>query len=238
VEFFKRHAGWLLPILLMLAITPWTPKLDLSLAHWSFDAEIGGIPSPKYNGFSSNAFFDIMFKYGLIPAQFTCGVAALFFLLTYYKPKYKAYRRPALMLALTMCIGAGAFAHVLFKEFWGRPRPRQIVQFGGKQEFRPYYLPSLKKPIEPSKSFPSGHSTCGFYFFALYFLGKRYKNKPLEYIGLITSITLGILLSYTRLAQGGHFLSDVLFAALLMWESAYFSDWLIYDCAYVSKRLE
>ena len=55
--------------------------------------------------------------------------------------------------------------------------------------------------------------------------------------GLIISFGLGILLSMARIVQGGHFISDVLFAALLMWETAYFVDWLVFDCKAVANRL-
>jgi lipid A 4'-phosphatase len=228
----KKTALWLLPLLFFLLITPWISTLDLTITRWIYAAGDG-----KGSGFYSNALLDFFYKYGLLPAQATCGITGLLFLFSYKYEKLKAYRKVALALSLSMFIGSGIIAHVLLKECWGRPRPKQMEEFGGKQQFRPYYLPNPHQP-EPSKSFPSGHATCGFYFFIFYFVGKRTKNRTMQYGGLFLSIFLGILLSATRMVQGGHFLSDIIAAALLMWESAILSDWLVFDYAPLTRKLE
>jgi membrane-associated PAP2 superfamily phosphatase len=220
----------------MLILTPFTSAIDLDVARACYSTQdpTGAIQK----GFTSNSFFSFMFKYGCLPAHFTFGIATISFVLSFYMPKFRPYRSATLMISLCMIIGAGLIAHTLLKEFWGRPRPRQVIEFGGKQEFRPYYVPSLKKPPEPSKSFPSGHSTCGFYFFCLYFVGKRYHSRLLTNVGLVVSLGLGILLSMARVIQGGHFMSDVIFSAFLMWETAYFMDWLVFDCKAVRQKLK
>jgi membrane-associated PAP2 superfamily phosphatase len=89
-----------------------------------------------------------------------------------------------------------------------------------------------------AKSFPSGHSTCGFYFLCLYFAGRRTSSRLLQALGLGIGLGYGILLSVVRIVQGGHFISDCLFAALLMWEVAYFVDWLVFECEAVRRRLQ
>ncbi|MDB6080839.1 MAG: hypothetical protein JWO53_111 [Chlamydiia bacterium] len=237
MSFLRRNALWLIPILIMFAITPFTPELDMAIARWTYYTNIAGDPSSVHTGFSSNSFFDVMYKHGCIPSQLTCGIATLIFLLSFYIPKLQKMRAVSLTLSLCMIIGAGIITHQLLKETWGRPRPRHIIEFGGKQDFRPYYIPRITPAPEPSKSFPSGHSTCGFYFFCLYFLGRRYKSPLLKSIGIIAGGGLGIFLSMARIVQGGHFLSDVLFAALLMWETAYFVDWLVFDYKIIPRLL-
>ena len=237
MNFLKRNALWLLPILLMLLITPFTPSLDMAVANWAYHNNIAGVPSATHHGFSSNTLFDLMYKFGCIPAQATCGIAAFLFALSFRYPQLKSSRQTTLTLSLCMLIGAGILTHTFFKECWGRPRPRQIVEFGGPLKYRPYYKPLLEKQPIPSKSFPSGHSTCGFYFFCLFFLGRRANNNWLKATGLILGLGLGILLSIARIIQGGHFLSDTFFAALIMWETAYFVDWLVFTYKPVAKRL-
>lgn len=238
---FCRNALWLGPIIIALLITPFTPTLDLELARWTYHNPVAGEVSEKYHGFSSNFFFDVMFLFGGIPAEAIGGLATLLLAYSVYKQKYKPsnmtqfllkfkpWRATALVLSLNLIIGCGIITHTLFKEFWGRPRPRQVEEFGGKQQFKPYYIPALKKPPEPSKSFPSGHSTTGFYFFCIYFLGRRYQKKWLTRLGFTLGAAFGIILSITRIVQGGHFLSDVFFGALIMWETAYFVDWLVFE---------
>ena len=72
-----------------------------------------------------------------------------------------------------MVVGAGFIVHTALKDHWGRPRPKQIIAFGGEQTFRPFYSPNFFHQPEPSKSFPCGHCTMGFYFFAVAFALRR-----------------------------------------------------------------
>ena len=229
MNFIKRNALWLFPIFFLLLFAPFSVAIDMEIASRAY--------SEANKSFSTNNFYDIVFRFGCIPAQASCGIAVIYFLLSYYSSRYHAYRKTALAVALPMIIGAGLLTITFFKEHWGRPRPRQVEQFGGTQAFRPFYVPSLSKPPVPSKSFPSGHSTCGFYFFIFFFLGRRFQNRLLESIGLLAAFGLGIFLCITRIVQGGHFLSDTLFAAFLMWETAYFVDWLVFEYAPLTQRL-
>lgn len=219
-----HYIQWWLPILLMLVVTPFTPAMDLAASSFFYQ------PTADGGGqFSSNAFFDFMFVYGVVPADITAGLAIVVFILSYFSSYWKQWRSSALVLILTLAIGAGFITHVLLKDHWGRPRPKQVEEFGGMQTFRPYYKPNFFHQPEPSKSFPCGHCSMGFYFFALALVGKRKKNRVLYVTGLILAVTLGITLSLTRIAQGGHFLSDALMTALIMWLTALTCDWLIFS---------
>jgi membrane-associated PAP2 superfamily phosphatase len=64
----------------------------------------------------------------------------------------------------------------------------------------------------------------GFYFFSLYFLGKRIEKKWLMWWGIFLAFFLGTLLSWARMAQGGHFLSDNIVSLLIMAGTAYVLD--------------
>ena len=132
------------------------------------------------------------------------------------------------MLILSLTLGSGIISYCLLKTWWGRPRPHQLVEFGGSQSFKPYYKPDITFPPKSLKSFPSGHATTGFYFFVIYFIGRRLNSKRLKITGLLLGAGLGGLLSFARVMQGGHFVSDVIVAAIIMWLSAYASDLLLY----------
>ncbi|HBH49073.1 MAG TPA: PAP2 family protein, partial [Bacteroidales bacterium] len=43
-------------------------------------------------------------------------------------------RRWALMMILTIVLGPGLLVNATFKDNWGRPRPNEIVEFGGKEK--------------------------------------------------------------------------------------------------------
>jgi len=108
-----------------------------------------------------------------------------------------------------------------------RPRPKQVIEFGGIQEFRPFYQPNFFHQPEPSKSFTCGHCTMGFYFFALALVVRRLNYRKTFWITLMFAFALGIALSLARIGQGGHFFSDTLISALIMWLTAYACDrWL------------
>lgn len=208
----KKHLPWLLPILFLFLLAPFTPWLDLEIS--SFFYEPG-------KGFQVSSFNDLIFNWATVPAMIVGIASAITFCVSWYVPEWERLRRTSLYLALVMAVGAGLLVHVVLKDHWGRPRPRQVVEFGGTQAFRPFYEPNFFAQPEPSKSFTCGHCTMGFYFFALAIAGKRLGLKEMTKWGWILAIALGALLSYVRIAQGGHFFTDVLFSALIMWLAAY-----------------
>ncbi|MGA8163705.1 MAG: phosphatase PAP2 family protein [Waddliaceae bacterium] len=222
--FLQKNKRWLLPLLAFGLIAPFTPFLDLTIAHYFYD-QGGG----RWEPLLSHPALSFCFQYGPIPGQIIAIAALLAFFSSYLFPHCKSWRPHALVLVLTLVVGAGVISYAVFKSHWGRPRPRQVIQFGGQQEFRPFYQPNFFQQPEPSKSFPSGHCTMGFYFFAVVFLGMRLRNKAIFYLGLLFTIFLGLALSFTRMAQGGHFFSDVITSALIMWLTALIIDQVIYE---------
>lgn len=212
-NFIIRNCGWLLPILAMAAVTPWISALDMRLSTYFYQG---------HGEFSNNKFFMFLFNYGTLPALLIAITASIVFIYTFFSKKHRQWRPVALSLMLTLAIGSGLIVNGILKDHWGRPRPKQIVEFAGKQQFRPYYSPNFFHQPEPSKSFPSGHSSMGFYFFVLALIGKRKNIRWLFWCGMILAILLGVVLSWTRIAQGGHFLSDTMISALIMWLTAYF----------------
>jgi len=217
----KRYWKWLAPLLLMALLTPFTPTLDLTISNF-FYQQGGG-------QFTHTPFLEFVYHYGVLPAQCLVIGSALIYLLSFIIPKWKRARPYTLYLILTLAIGSGFVTHALLKDHWGRPRPKQVIAFDGIQPFRPYYSPNFLGQPEPSKSFPCGHCTMGFFFFAIGFIGRRVQNRKLELFGWIVAIILGTMLSYTRIAMGGHFLSDVLVSAVIMWLTALAFDWLIFE---------
>lgn len=216
--FFFREKSWLWPLIALLLITPFTPAIDLSLSRWFY----------HNHHFQVNAFYTFFYKYGYYPADVTAVVALGVLVASFFKKNLMKWRPAALVLVITLAIGAGLFTHVILKDNWGRPRPKQVVEFGGKQEFRPYYKPNFFHQPEPSHSFPSGHCSTGFFFFALAFVGRREGSRALYWTGLLLAFGLGILLSLTRIAQGGHFFSDTLLAGYVMWLTALLCDRWVY----------
>lgn len=218
----KKHYRWAAPLLLFLAIAPFTPKIDLFLSHLFFDKDTCT--------FFDNSFTHFFYTYGEWPAFMLGGLALGTFIFSFFLKFLKKWRFGSLALVLTLVLGSGIIVNGVLKEYWPRPRPKQIKEFGGEYSFRPFYQPSfsMKKSGEKQKSFPSGHATMGFYFLSLLLVGRRYKNTFLVYTAFGLTLFWGIGLMLVRIMQGGHFFSDTVAAALIMWEVAFLIDYLVF----------
>jgi lipid A 4'-phosphatase len=93
----------------------------------------------------------------------------------------------------------------------------QVSQFGGTQQFTAPLVPADQ--CQHNCSFVSGHATSGFILMAVGLMGSVATRRRWLWIGL----AWGAVVSLARIAEGGHFLSDTLFAGLAVWASG----WLI-----------
>jgi membrane-associated PAP2 superfamily phosphatase len=130
------------------------------------------------------------------------------FLASFFRPGLRHWRKAGAFLVLLLALGPGLLVNAVFKDHWGRPRPREIVQFGGQKQF---LHPWQKGGDETGHSFPSGHASAGFYMTAPFFIYRR-SNKRLARFWLTGGLVFGVVMSFARIAQGGHFLSDNLWA--------------------------
>lgn len=217
-KYLKNNWPWVLPLVGLALFAPFSTYIDLTVSHYYYQG----------NGhFYNNTFYSWLYTLGFYPAESVAIVSLVILLASLIAPRFIKWRKPALVLILTLGIGSGIITHALLKDHWGRPRPKQVTEFGGNQTFRPFYSPYFTNPV-PSKSFTCGHCSIGFYFFALALVGLRLKKHWLFWLGLILAFGLGIALSMARIAQGGHFLSDTIASAIVMWLTAYFCDRIVY----------
>ena len=149
-----------------------------------------------------------LYKLDRIPALIVgvSGLGATILGVLYQKRRH--WIRPGLFLVILLAVGPGLVVNSVFKEYWGRPRPREVTQFGGKKEF---LHPWQKGVAHAGRSFPSGHSSAAFYLTAPYFVYRR-RNARVARLWLLGGLSFGLLMSLARITQGGHFLSDNLWA--------------------------
>ena len=123
-------------------------------------------------------------------------------------------QRAGLFLALLMLIGPGLIVNVGFKEFWGRPRPNQIQTFGG--QFQYAEVGSWGRLPHGNSSFPSGHAAMAFYMMAPGFLAGRRRPKLAAKLFALGAI-FGLCMAASRVIQGAHFASDVIWGGAIVY---------------------
>jgi len=115
-----------------------------------------------------------------------------------------------LFVAVCLSVGPGLVANVLFKDQWGRARPRHVAEFGGTKSFTPALL--LAKQCPRNCSFVSGEASSTYVVFYAAAAVFPAWSVLLVAIGTLAGLATGLI----RIAQGAHFLSDVVFAGIFM----------------------
>ena len=124
--------------------------------------------------------------------------------------QYKGWSiRNIIFIALTFSLGPGLIVNGLLKEFIGRARPKNIIQFGGDKIFSPAYFPSNQ--CAHNCSFVSGDVAFAFATIAFPLLLSGMQRK----IGILISMIFGTSIAFYRLGTGAQFLSDTILAGLL-----------------------
>jgi membrane-associated PAP2 superfamily phosphatase len=118
--------------------------------------------------------------------------------------------RAALMMLLTLALGPGLLANVILKDNWGRPRPIEVREFGGPREFLPWWDP--RGPCPKNCSFIAGEPSGAFWTLAPAALSPPHWRA----LAYGAAIAFGAAIGLVRVAGGGHFISDVVFAGVFM----------------------
>lgn len=162
------------------------------------------------------AFYDSI---PLLAAVVLSGCVLIIAYSTFKHTQYRA-RLYATYVLCVFLVGPGLLVNAVFKDHWGRARPVQVEQLGGTE---PYTPPLYFVANGDGRSFPSGHSSVGFAFISFWFIWrKRYPRRAK--LALYGTLVLGCTVGVTRMAAGGHFLSDVMWSAWMV----SFAAWLLY----------
>lgn len=119
------------------------------------------------------------------------------------------WSRCGIFVLLTLLLGPGLLVNGVFKDHWERPRPRDVVALGGAS---PYVIAPLRGP--GGASFPCGHCSVGFLYALGWWVWRR-RRPSLALASAVLGGLAGLALGLGRMAAGGHFLSDVLWSALI-----------------------
>lgn len=198
--------AWAACTAVAVAVFAGWPALDLWISRRVWDAQ---------GGFGYGQLALVQASYRGVPwvARALLGAAVLLGLACLTRPGLlrRAHRHTLAVLGLTMALGLGLVVDVGLKDHWGRPRPLDTQDFGGREAFRPALWPG--GPCRNNCAFVSGHAATGALLLALASVGPARCRRRWWWAGLGASALIGA----GRVLQGGHYVSDVVFAFLVIW---------------------
>jgi membrane-associated PAP2 superfamily phosphatase len=193
-------------VLLIFTLIAWLLDADLEIAR------LVHVENKQWPGVG-NFPWDFLYDYGVLPAFILAGAGLAVLLAGFILRRAARYRSQALFLVLLLAVGPGLVVNVILKDNHGRPRPREIIEFGGKHHFTQIWE---RGETGRNSSFPSGHASAGFYLVAPWFLLRR-RHRPAAAGCLLAGLSYGSLVGAARIMQGGHFLTDVVWAGGLVY---------------------
>ena len=130
--------------------------------------------------------------------------------------------RAVVFLLATVVLAPLLTANVILKDNWARPRPRDVAAFGGPERFVPWWDP--RGTCRANCSFVAGEASGAFWTLAPAALTPP-QWRPLAYGA---AIAFGTIAGTLRMAFGGHFFSDVVFAGVI----TFVIIWLVHGALY------
>lgn len=208
--FRQQWRMWLIILIVaaILSTVPfWFSDLDISIASYFYQST-ANVPEWPYRKFP---LWDFFYYTAPIFATLLGLIGIEIIILGSIKPHWRRWRLYGWFILLTVALGPGLLVNIMLKDHWGRPRPCEIETFGKNATYLPPLVPDFSSD---SKSFPCGHCSVAFSFAVFYFILSS--QWPIfSKLILIASLIAAGLVGISRMAAGGHFLSDVLWSGVL-----------------------
>jgi lipid A 4'-phosphatase len=193
------------------------PQLDIAIAAWFYD--------PLTHTFAGKKEWIDHVRdaaTALIALLVAPAVVAILGKLVMPKRRMLIPGRAALFLSVSLALGPFLFANVVLKDHWARMRPIDVVQFGGADRFTAWWDP--RGPCPDNCSFIGGEAATAFWTLAPAALTPP-QWRPLAYGA---AIAFGSGIGVLRMAGGGHFFTDIVFAGVFM----FLVVWALYGAIY------
>lgn len=116
--------------------------------------------------------------------------------------------RAAVFLTTAFILGPGLLVNGLLKPNWGRPRPGNVIEFGGALPYVDWWNPGGACPS--NCSFVSGEAAAAAWLFGPAML----VPAPWRPLAVGATAAFFVFTSALRIAGGAHFLTDVLLGGL------------------------
>jgi lipid A 4'-phosphatase len=130
--------------------------------------------------------------------------------------------RAIVLMISTLALGPGLLVNVILKDNWSRPRPQYVTEFGGNAAFRPWWDP--RGDCTKNCSFVAGEPSGAFWTMAPAAVAPPHWRLAAYGAAIVFGAAVGVL----RMSLGGHFFTDVVFAAIFV----FLLIWLVHGWLY------
>ncbi len=180
------------------------PAIDLEIARLFFDPVTRRFPAgthPYVTMLRDHGYVSIITSLGFVIAALT----------TKFLPRVRlnVSGRVAIFLVGSLALGPGLLVNVVLKDHWHRPRPAQVTEFGGDKPYVNWWNPGGQ--CGRNCSFASGEASTAAWMFGPAMLAPPPWRVAAMGAAAVFAVTTGL----SRMAMGAHFLTDVLFGALI-----------------------
>jgi lipid A 4'-phosphatase len=200
-------------IVLTFAVFSIWPSLDIAVSALAYDPIKGfWINQTQLSGTVRS------FIWNLSNLMVFVAVIAFAWSFVSKRPVQAPPRRAWVFILLLYALGPGLMVNGILKEYWGRARPADIVEFAGMARFTPPI--QITDQCAHNCSFVSGEASAAMAFALSVLLILRYfrpRLAPLTYrLGQATTGVLVCIAAAQRIVTGRHFFSDTILAILLV----------------------
>jgi lipid A 4'-phosphatase len=193
------------------------PQLDIAITRLFYQGGRGF-------GFSTDTTLMLVRDVSMLIVGLLVAPAAAALVAKLVQPAHRMLipGRATIYLLITVLLGPLLTANIVLKDSWGRPRPRDTVEFGGKATFVPWWDPRGSCP--DNCSFVAGEASGAFWTLAPASLAPP-QWRPLAYGA---ALAFGATIGFLRIGFGAHFVTDVVFAGAI----TFLIIWLVHGVLY------
>jgi membrane-associated PAP2 superfamily phosphatase len=194
------------------------PALDLKIAAPFFDPQGIGFWARADRGFLNLRLIGTYSVSAIVAPAFL----ALMWKLIQPRRRLLVPGRAIVFMIATLALGPGLVTNVILKDYWDRPRPIDVTEFGGTEHFVPWWVPRGDCP--KNCSFVAGEPSGAFWTLAPAAL------MPPQWraIAYGAAVAFGAVIGAGRIVAGAHFFSDVVFAGVFTFLVIWIAHGLLY----------
>ena len=194
-----------LTLIVSILFTKW-PKIDVLFSNIFFSS----INKKFYFENNKTLYFIGNLAYFFMSLLLIYNIFSIIRKTIHYKLININLFKKEVIFLLTFFIGSTLVIQGFMKHYFGRPRPIDIINFGGSKDFIPAY--HISSQCKYNCSFVSFHTSIGV---LLIIFSLERVNKIRKKLATFSCLFLGCF-GLTRILQGRHFLSDVIISAYII----------------------